>query len=146
MILAKSVRGRPILRAPVMLRACLRYIRRSARESCPQKHECPQNGGGVRPARGGNRWPRRHHGDVPQFLVVSIVLSIVLTVVLNLVLWLFPGVSRWTADRAERAMERTRADGPGAGSSVRVIFPWKAMLIGSLVLTVVLNLVLLFRR
>jgi hypothetical protein len=84
---------------------------------------------------------------VPQWLVVSIVLSVVLTVVVNLVLWLFPGGGRRRADGlghlAEDADRRSREHG---GSDVRVIVPWKAMLIGSIVLTVALNLVLLVWR
>jgi hypothetical protein len=92
---------------------------------------------------------------MPQWLVVSIVLSIVLTVVLNLVLWLFPGAGRRVADgfgRLADNADRTTAEGGGSpvgeggGSHVRVIVPWKAMLIGSIVLTVALNLLLLVAR
>ena len=84
---------------------------------------------------------------MPQWLVVSIVLSIVLTVVVNLVLWLFPGAGRRVSDGfgrlAENADRRTGEDG---GSHVRVFVPWKAMLIGSIVLTLALNLLLLILR
>ena len=80
----------------------------------------------------------------------SIVLSIVLTVVVNLVLWLFPGGRRVAdgfgrlahdADDADR-----RAPGQRADSHVPRAAPWKAMLIGSIVLTVVLNLLLMLSR
>ena len=89
---------------------------------------------------------------MPQWLVVSIVLSIVLTVVVNLVLWLFPGAGRRVADGfgrladdADRGAADRRAPERG-GSHARVVVPWKAMLIGSIVLTVVLNLLLLLSR
>jgi hypothetical protein len=84
---------------------------------------------------------------VPQWLVVSIVLSIVLTVVVNLVLWLFPGATRRAAEgfgrMAENADRRPSARG---GSRVRVIVPWKAMLIASIALTVAINLLLIVAR
>jgi hypothetical protein len=84
---------------------------------------------------------------VPQWLVVSIVASVVLTVVLNLALRLFPGAGRRIGDEIERAMERRD---PPAGdderSRVRVIVPWRLMIAGSLLLTLVLNLVLLLGR
>jgi hypothetical protein len=89
---------------------------------------------------------------MPQWLVVSIVLSIVLTVVVNLVLWLFPGAGRRVADgfgRLAADVDRGAADrrAPERGDSrVHVIVPWKAMLIGSIVLTVVLNALLLLSR
>ena len=92
---------------------------------------------------------------MPQWLVVSIVLSIVLTVVVNLVLWLFPGAGRRVADGfarlAENADRRSAKGGgshvpAGGGSHVRVFVPWKAMLIGSIVLTVAINLLLVLSR
>ena len=85
------------------------------------------------------------------WLVLSIVASVVLTVALNLAIRLFPGM----ADRGRRSLddwvERQAVDRhpsdrgttePGRNSSVQVYFPWKAMLIGSLILTVALNLLL----
>ncbi len=86
---------------------------------------------------------------VPDFLVASIVLSVVLTIVVNLVLWLFPSVGRRLGDSVQRLAERPSASDPQTydmqvdrpqRSRVQVFFPWKAMLIGSVVLTVVLNL------
>jgi hypothetical protein len=82
---------------------------------------------------------------MPQWLVVSIVLSIVLTVVVNLVLWLFPGAGRRVADGFGRLAENADRGPDGSGSHVRVIVPWKAMLIGSIVLTIALNLLFLLR-
>jgi hypothetical protein len=84
---------------------------------------------------------------MPQWLVVSIVLSIVLTVVVNLVLWLFPGAGRRVADGFGRLADDADRRAPERGDSqVHVIVPWKAMLIGSIVLTVVLNVLLLLSR
>ena len=75
------------------------------------------------------------------WLVVSIILSVVLTVVLNIGLRLFP-------DAGERIVRRVseRANFDGASRSEgRVFVPWKAMLIASVVLTVVINLVIWIR-
>lgn len=78
---------------------------------------------------------------MPSFLLVSIVASVVLTVVLNLALRMLPGAGVRLEQGLRRAVERTEPPTPGA-PRVRVVFPWKLMLIGSLVLTVVLNLLL----
>jgi len=84
---------------------------------------------------------------VPQWLVVSIVASVVLTMVLNLALRLFPGAGRRIGESIDQAMERQE---PRAGerdrSRVRVVVPWRLMLAGSLVLTIVLNLALWLGR
>jgi len=82
---------------------------------------------------------------VPQALVVSVALSLVLTVVLNLALWLFPSAGnrlREGTQRLVRDVPPRAAREPG----VRVIVPWKLMLLASLVLTVVLNLVVALLR
>jgi hypothetical protein len=76
-----------------------------------------------------------------EWLVASIVLSIVLTVLLNVVLWLFPGVRERTA----RAVENLATSSPADDRRTRVIVPWKAMIVASIVLTVVVNLVLWLR-
>ena len=76
------------------------------------------------------------------WLALSIVLSIVLTIVLNVAIRAFPDTGRRMNERLTRMAER---DEPGR-SRVRVIFPWKAMLIGSLLLTIAINLVLLAFR
>lgn len=77
------------------------------------------------------------------WLVLSIVASVVLTVVLNLAIRLFPGTADRGARRVDEWAERQAADRPAAdGGRTQVIVPWKAMLIGSLVLTVALNLLL----
>ena len=72
---------------------------------------------------------------------MSLLLSIVLTVGLNVALRAFPRsgerVDRWITDIS------TPRPGPdGREDRVRVIVPWKAMIVGSIVLTVLLNLLL----
>jgi hypothetical protein len=68
------------------------------------------------------------------WLVASIVVSVVLTVVLNVALRAFPGTGEAIGRRLDDALSEDRR--------VRVWFPWKGMLVASLVLTVLLNLVL----
>ena len=75
------------------------------------------------------------------WLGVSIVLSVVLTLVLNAVIRLFPR----TSERAATGLADLAAPRPGDDRRVRVYAPWKAMLVASLVLTLVLNAWLLFR-
>ena len=77
------------------------------------------------------------------WLALSLVLSIVLTVALNLWLRAFPNA----ADRAARRLDDLAASDAerkaGAGKrGVHVYAPWKAMLIGSLILTIVLNVMI----
>ena len=78
----------------------------------------------------------------------SIVASVALTVVLNLVLFFWPGAARRLHDTLARLAERSAHEPSEAGAprGWRVIFPWKAMLIGSLVLTVVINLLIVTLR
>ena len=79
------------------------------------------------------------------WLAVSLVLSVVLTVVVNIVLRVFPGFG----DRIARSLERLAAPTPDDGRvhdrRVRVFVPWKAMIVGSVLLTIVINLVLWLR-
>ena len=84
---------------------------------------------------------------MPQWLVVSIVASVGLTVVLNLALRLFPGAGRRIGESIDRALERHAPppDDPDR-SRVRVIVPWRLMLAGSLLLTLVLNVALWLSR
>jgi hypothetical protein len=82
-----------------------------------------------------------------QWLAISIVLSVVLTVVLNLLLRAFPHAGERAARRlselaAPPPNDRTDSTGNRDDSGVRVIVPWKAMLIGSLILTVAINVLI----
>ncbi|CAN5489524.1 hypothetical protein BH10ACT3_BH10ACT3_00390 [soil metagenome] len=80
------------------------------------------------------------------WLVLSIVASVVLTVLLNVAIRLWPGAADRGAERLSTWDERPRRSGvddiDGEGRRVQVIAPWKAMLIGSIVLTVLLNVVI----
>ena len=86
---------------------------------------------------------------MPDWLLFSIVASVVLTVVLNVGLRLFPGMQRALEGLFDRITERvdtpdradTRAEAPDE-PRVRVVVPWKLMVVASLILTVVLNLLL----
>jgi len=84
------------------------------------------------------------------FLIISIIGSIVLTVAVNLLPALFPNA----AAKAERkilesvqkthdeSVQKTHDDRANPNTpKVRVFFPWKAMLLISVVLTVAVNLV-----
>jgi len=83
------------------------------------------------------------------FLVQSLIASIVLTVLINLLPRLFPKQTR-NAERKlhEKIEEAFKEDDErreqGNKPRVKVFFPWKAMLIVSIVLTVLVNLAGLF--
>lgn len=85
---------------------------------------------------------------VQNFLLQSLVASIVLTVLLNVVPRLFPNAAEKAERKLQESMEeRARSAEHGEPQPrVRVFFPWKAMLIISIVLTVVLNAAGLFFR
>ena len=78
-----------------------------------------------------------------EFLMYSIIGSLVLTALINVLPWFFPKAMQM----AERAIHKKigesieRAEQQPPGSRVYVFFPWKAMLIVSLVLTVLVNVV-----
>lgn len=69
--------------------------------------------------------------------MVSILLSVVLTVLLNVALRSFPG----GGDRAARRLDELASRDPADGRRVRVWFPWRAMLLASVALTVVVTVV-----
>jgi hypothetical protein len=75
------------------------------------------------------------------WLLWSLILSVVLTVILHVALRAFPNAG----ERAPRGLQE-RAWEAEAGRRddrrVRVFFPWKAMLVASILLTVVVNVVL----
>jgi len=75
------------------------------------------------------------------FVWASIVGSIVLTVVLNAVPRLFPAQTRKAEQRLhDYLLDAEDAKDPATPQrKVQVFFPWKAMLIASIVLTVIVN-------
>jgi len=81
------------------------------------------------------------------FLLYSIIGSVVLTLVLNLLPLLFPGAAaklqKKVEENARRAIEQQEDDNQ---PRVKVFFPWKAMLIISVVLTILVNLIAYFSK
>jgi hypothetical protein len=80
---------------------------------------------------------------VPTWLAFSIVASVALTLVLNVALRVFPDARLRLHDSLRRTVERAdRPTGEPDVPRVHVVFPWKVMLVGSLVLTLLINLIL----
>jgi hypothetical protein len=80
------------------------------------------------------------------WLALSLIASIVLTIVLNVALGLFPGGADRLRDQLFRLGERpTDETDDSRRPRVRVIVPWKAMLLVSLVLTIGVNLLVHLR-
>jgi hypothetical protein len=81
------------------------------------------------------------------FILYSIIGSVVLTVVLNVLPLLFPNAADKMQpkmeENARRSIEQHQNDDL---PKVKVFFPWKAMLIASVVLTLIVNLVSFFSR
>lgn len=83
------------------------------------------------------------------FLIQSLVASVVLTVLINVVPRFFPtqtkNVERKLHDKIEEAFrEDDIRRESGNRPRIKVFFPWKAMLVISIVLTVLLNVIGLF--
>ena len=76
-----------------------------------------------------------------KWLVVSLVLSVALTVLLNVAIRVWPGAADRGAGITEWAKGRGTAAATGEPGRVRVVVPWKAMVIASIAATVLLNLV-----
>ncbi|MEZ5411855.1 MAG: hypothetical protein R2761_27725 [Acidimicrobiales bacterium] len=87
-----------------------------------------------------------------RFLITSLVLTIALNVVIRLIPGLPERLGRWMASMAAPPPANPgEPAGPDERSGrstprVRVYVPWKAMFVGSIVLTVALNLVALLLR
>lgn len=87
------------------------------------------------------------------FLWQSLIASAVLTILLNVLPRLFPSATRKAEQKVQDTItEHLREDdlrqqqGESSGPRVKVFFPWKAMLLISVVLTVVVNGAGLFFR
>ena len=81
------------------------------------------------------------------FIIYSIIASIVLTVVLNVLPLLFPNAAAKLQKKLEEnARKAIEQHGDVSRPRVKVFFPWKAMLIGSIVLTALVNLISLLVR
>lgn len=75
------------------------------------------------------------------FLVQSAIASVVLTVALNFLPRLFPNATRNAGRKVHERVEQAWNEQQSDGSRVKVFFPWKAMIVISVVLTVLVNLV-----
>lgn len=76
------------------------------------------------------------------FLLISLIGSIVLTLALNFLPALFPNAAAKAERKIVEKMQETHADRVDPNTpKLRVFFPWKAMLIASLFLTVLVNLI-----
>jgi hypothetical protein len=78
-----------------------------------------------------------------RWLAPSIGLSIALTVLANVWLRASPGARRRVGEALEDLVAPPPVEEHEPDRRFRVIVPWKAMLVASLALTVVINLVLL---
>lgn len=76
------------------------------------------------------------------FLVASIIGSVVLTILLNVLPLVFPDsankIQQKIEENARRSIQQHEDD---QQPRVKVFFPWKVMLIGSIALTVLVNLI-----
>lgn len=72
---------------------------------------------------------------------MSIVLSLVLTVLLNVWLRRFPDHGHRLSRHLDELL-RHEDEAPGSDGGVRVFVPWKAMIVTSVVVTIVVNILL----
>ena len=80
------------------------------------------------------------------WLAVSLILSVALTIALNVALRLCPGAGQRLGQSLERLATPPASSDERDQRRVRVVFPWRFMLVASLVGTLVLNLLLRLRR
>jgi hypothetical protein len=90
----------------------------------------------------GLRFPPAWEPETVDWLVISVALSVVVTVLLNVGLRMFPHAGDRAARSLAERMTATPDDRWSGDRRVKVFFPWRAMLFGSLVVTILLNLVL----
>ena len=76
------------------------------------------------------------------FLITSLIASIVLTLALNLLPMLFPNAAAKAERKIVEKMQETHDNRVNPNTpNVRVFFPWKAMILISIGLTIAVNLV-----
>lgn len=76
------------------------------------------------------------------FLIISLIASLVLTLALNLLPVLFPRVAAKAERKLAEKLQESHQNRVNPNTpKVRVFFPWKAMLILSIVLTLFVNLI-----
>lgn len=75
------------------------------------------------------------------FLLTSLIGSVVLTLVLNLLPAFFPNAAAKAEDKLIEKMRHIQSDRQNPNTpKLRVFFPWKAMIVLSLFLTVLVNI------
>jgi hypothetical protein len=80
------------------------------------------------------------------WLGVSIVLSLLLTIILNVALRMFPDFGRRLARGLTQPSFPSADQGRPSKPQLRLWTPWKAMILGSVILTIVLNLLIWIAR
>jgi len=85
--------------------------------------------------------PAREPGTV-RWLLISIGLSVAFTVLLNVGLRAFPDAGDRLARNLAKLTSANIDDARRNHRRIRVFMPWKAMILGSLILTIVINLML----
>jgi hypothetical protein len=78
---------------------------------------------------------------VRDIVMYSEIGTIVMTVAFNLLPRLFPTATRQAAYKVQDRLDEELSEKESGGSKVKLFFPWKAMIVISVVLTVVVNLV-----
>jgi hypothetical protein len=79
------------------------------------------------------------------FITYSIIGSIVLTLLLNFLPLVFPNFAANTMRKLEESARRTIDQHEDDNQPrVKVFFPWKGMLIGSVILTILVNVIQMF--
>jgi len=77
-----------------------------------------------------------------RWLVFSVALSVILTVLLNVGLRAFPDAGHRVARSFTTFTSPSADDARTNDRRVRLFIPWKAMILGSVILTIVVNVVL----
>jgi len=81
------------------------------------------------------------------FLMTSLIASVVLTLAINLLPMLFPNAAAKAERKIVEKMQETHEDRVNPNTpKVRVFFPWKAMILISIGLTIAVNLVSFLAR
>lgn len=76
------------------------------------------------------------------FLLFSVIGSVVLTILINVLPIMFPNAANKVQQKIEEnARKSIQQHEDDQQPSVKVFFPWKIMLIGSILLTVLVNLI-----
>ena len=77
-----------------------------------------------------------------RWIVVSVAMSVVLTALLNIGLRAFPDAGRRVARGLAELTSPDYDGGHERDRRLRIFVPWKAMIVGFVILTIVVNLVL----